>query len=63
MAHWLVDTAGIGSIIVFTVGLSVLVTYIFMLRWIQTTPSDPVPVTADQSEEEVATSEVGGEKA
>lgn len=40
MAHWFFDTPGIGSIIVFVVGISVLVAYLRMFRWIQTTPPD-----------------------
>ena len=38
MAYWFFDTAGIGSVIVVVVAVSVLVTYIRMLRWIQSTP-------------------------
>jgi hypothetical protein len=38
MTHWFFDTAGIGSIIVFVVAISVLVAYVRMLRWIQTAP-------------------------
>jgi hypothetical protein len=66
MTFWFVDTAGIGSIIVFTVGLSVMAAYLSMLRWIQTAPPDPVPasVEADQPDEEaVATSATGGDEA
>ena len=43
MVHWFFDTPGIGSIIVFVVGFSVLIAYVRMLRWIQTTPPDPKP--------------------
>ena len=66
MAFWFVDTAGIGSLVVLTVGLSVLAAYLFVLRWIQTAPPDPVPasVEADQPDEEaVAAPATGGEEA
>jgi hypothetical protein len=66
MGYWFVNTAGIGSIIVFAVGLSVLAAYLSMLRWIQTAPSDPAPVStgADQPDEAaVAGSTTGGEAA
>jgi hypothetical protein len=43
MGLWIIDTAGIGSIIVFVVGLSTLGAYFYMLRWIQTAPPDPAP--------------------
>lgn len=52
MGHWIVDTAGGGSIIVFLVGFSVLAAYVYMFRWIQTTPPDPVPVEVDAEEQE-----------
>ncbi len=57
MGHWFVDTAGIGSIIVMVVGISVLVAYFRMLRWIQTTPR-PVLVKTPAAEE----SQPGGAK-
>ncbi len=40
MAHWLIDTAGIGSLIVFIVAGSVFVAYVAMVRWIARTPRD-----------------------
>jgi len=40
MAHWLIDTAGIGSLIVFVVAGSVFVAYIVMVRWIARAPRD-----------------------
>lgn len=52
MVLWFLDTAGIGSIVVFVVGISVFLIYLRMLRWIQTTPPDP------HSAEEVSPSEV-----
>jgi hypothetical protein len=52
MTFWFFDTAGIGSIIVIGVGLSVLMAYIRMMRWIQTTPPEPTPLP-----------EAGGEQA
>ena len=61
MAYWLMDTAGIGSIIVVVVGLSVFVAYIYMLRWIQTAPRDPVSVEVEPQDDETATTEAGGE--
>jgi hypothetical protein len=66
MAFWFVDTAGIGSIIVLAVGLSVLAAYLYVLRWIQTAPPDPAPVPtgADQPDKEAVTvPAVGGEEA
>jgi hypothetical protein len=41
MAYWLIDTPGIGSIIVLVVGLATFVAYVYMLRWIQTAPREP----------------------
>lgn len=41
MVHWFFDTAGIGSIIVFVVAISVFIGYFRMLRWIQTAPPSP----------------------
>lgn len=62
MAFWFVDTAGIGSIIVLTVGLSVLTAYLYVLRWIQTAPPDPAPVPTgvDQPDEETMTAPAAG---
>ncbi len=40
MAHWLIDTAGIGSLIVVAVALGVLAAYVRMLRWIQAAPDE-----------------------
>jgi hypothetical protein len=57
MGHWLIDTAGIGSIIVFVVGLSTLGAYFYMLRWIQTAPPEPAPEPAESA------IEAGGEAA
>ncbi|GAB4545982.1 MAG: hypothetical protein Kow0063_40210 [Anaerolineae bacterium] len=51
MGHWLVDTAGIGSLIVMGVGFSVLMAYITMLRWIQAAPRDPAPLEIDGHQE------------
>ena len=62
MAYWLMNTAGVGSIIVVVVGLLVFLAYVYMLRWIQTAPRDPVKVEiASQEDETVATEAVGGE--
>lgn len=55
IGYWLVDTAGIGSIIVLAVGFSVFFTYVAMLRWIQTAPPvRPAPVAAVETAEEEA---------
>jgi hypothetical protein len=66
MGYWFVNTAGIGSLVVLTVGLSVFAIYLYVLRWIQTAPPDPAPVStgADQPDEAaVAGSTTGGEAA
>jgi len=57
MGHWLIDTAGIGSIIVFVVGFSTLGAYVYMLRWIQTAAPEPAPESAESA------IEAGGEAA
>jgi hypothetical protein len=44
MGYWFVNTAGIGSIIVVVVGLSVLLAYAAMLRWVLSAPpTRPAP--------------------
>lgn len=40
MAHWILDTAGVGSLIVFLVAGSVLIAYILMTRWIVQAPRE-----------------------
>ncbi len=40
MAHWILDTAGIGGIIVALVAIPVLIAYIRMVRWIAAAPRD-----------------------
>jgi hypothetical protein len=65
MAFWFLDTAGIGSLVVLTVGLSVFAAYMYVLRWIQTAPPDPVlaAVEVDQPDEDaVAAPATGGEE-
>jgi hypothetical protein len=62
MGHWLMDTAGIGSIIVLIVGFSVLAAYVFMLRWIQTAAPDPASVGVGTQEEDIEAAEPGGEE-
>ena len=62
MGYWLINTAGIGSIIVVVVGLSVLLAYVNMMRWIQTAPPDPVVVKTDRPNADLATVEAGGER-
>jgi hypothetical protein len=64
MGHWLMDTAGIGSIIVLGVGLSVAFAYVYMLRWILCASREPVPAeVGTKDEEESIVVEAGGEKA
>jgi hypothetical protein len=63
MGHWLVDTAGIGSIVVLGVGFAVLAAYVYMLRWIQRAPSDPVPAEVESQDEASIAAEAGGEAA
>jgi len=62
MGYWLMDTAGVGAIIVIATGLSVFAAYIYMLRWIQTAPCDPAPVETAPQDEEVMAAVAGGEK-
>jgi len=38
MGHWILDTAGVGGIIVGLVAIPVLLAYIGMVRWIARTP-------------------------
>jgi len=40
MGYWIINTAGIGSLIVFIVGMSVFAAYVYMFRWIQTAPEE-----------------------
>jgi hypothetical protein len=63
MGYWFVDTAGIGSIIVLSVGFSVLVAYVTMLRWIQTAPRDPVSLEVEGHAGESVVTEAGGGEA
>lgn len=60
MGHWLVDTAGIGSLVVLGVGFSVLIAYLTILRWIQSAPRDPVPLEIDVKDGESIVNETGG---
>lgn len=55
MVHWFFDTAGIGSLIVIVVAISVFIAYFRMLRWIQTAPPPPAEKSAE--------AETSGEKA
>jgi hypothetical protein len=52
MGYWFVNTAGVGAIVVLTVGLSVFIAYVYMLRWIHTAPRDPLPAEAAVEDEE-----------
>ncbi len=40
MGHWIIDTAGIGSLIAVGVALSVFAAYVRMLRWIRSAPRE-----------------------
>jgi hypothetical protein len=40
MGHWLVDTAGIGALIVLVTAGPVLLAYIGMVRWIARAPRE-----------------------
>jgi hypothetical protein len=59
MGYWFVNTAGVGAIVVLSVGLSVFIAYIYMLRWIHTAPRDPLPAR----DEEIMAREAGGKEA
>jgi hypothetical protein len=48
IVHWLIDTPGIGAIIVIAIGLGVLTIYGLTIRWIQSAPPDSVVVTANE---------------
>ncbi len=43
MGHWIIDTAGIGSLIVVAVAVGVFGAYVRMLRWIWAAPHDQGP--------------------
>jgi hypothetical protein len=60
MAFWFLDTAGIGSLVVLAVGLSVFAAYVYVLRWIQTAPAD-AEADPQAQPEAVAVAETGGE--
>lgn len=52
MGHWILDTAGIGGIIVGLVAIPVLLAYIGMVRWIAHAPggaSEPGGASAPRS--------------
>jgi hypothetical protein len=51
MAHWLVNTAGVGAFIAIFVAVVVLAAYVSMLRWIQLAPPDPVKDEGDEAED------------
>ena len=38
MAHWIIDTAGVGGIIVGLVAIPVFIAYVRMVRWIAAAP-------------------------
>jgi hypothetical protein len=63
MGHWLMDTPGVGSIIVLGVGACVLAAYIAMLRWIKGAPPESVPIEASAQDEDGTATERGGEEA
>jgi hypothetical protein len=60
MGYWFVNTAGVGAIVVLTVGLSVFIAYVYMLRWIRTAPRDPLPAEAVVKDEEITADGAGG---
>ncbi len=62
MGYWLVNTAGVGAIIVWTIGLFVFTAYVYMLRWIQTAPRDPVPAETAPQDEEITAAGAGGKE-
>jgi hypothetical protein len=62
MGYWLVNTAGVGAIIVWTIGLSVFTAYVCMLHWIQTAPRDPVPAETAPQDEEITAAGAGGKE-
>lgn len=54
MGHWILDTAGVGGIIVGLVAIPVLLAYIGMVRWIAHAPrgaSEPRPSGKDDLQE------------
>lgn len=60
LGHWLIDTAGVGSVIVVVVGLGFLAAYVYMLRWIRQVPAEqPVVVEVTPEAEEVRAEGVG----
>jgi hypothetical protein len=63
MGYWLVNTPGVGAIIVLTIGLSVFIAYVYMLHWIQTAPRDPVPAETAPEDEEITADGAGGKEA
>ncbi len=38
MAHWIIDTAGVGGIIVGLIAVTVFIAYVRMVRWIARAP-------------------------
>ena len=48
ITYWLINTPGIGALIVFAVGLGVLAAYGLTIRWIQNAPRDPVVVPVNE---------------
>jgi hypothetical protein len=52
MAHWLVDTPGIGSLIAIGIAVAVLAADIRLLRWIRSAPAEraaPSPGTESKT--------------
>ncbi len=41
MAHWIIDTAGVGGIIVGLIAIPVLIAYVRMVHWIASAPKPP----------------------
>jgi len=48
IAYWLINTPGIGAIIVIAIGLGVLIAYTLTVRWIQSAPPDPILITVTE---------------
>jgi hypothetical protein len=63
MGYWFVNTAGVGAMVVLTVGLSVFIAYVYMLRWIHAAPREPLPAEAVANDEENPAASTGGRKA
>ncbi len=52
MGHWIIDTAGIGSLIAVAVAVGVFGAYVRMLRWIQSAPAEERRASDVQGDDE-----------